>query len=260
MTRRLVPTPGSVACLPLRCQARHREGVVSRCVSSWKCSASRSGAARPFFPHHRQLGQLGQLGPRGGHGCWVVPVREGVFGPPTYPPALRQAGAEPARADRHARLLLQIDRQALGRPHVKGHPQRAGSGLQRRFHGRQVDGIRAHRSPRARGVGACSSPALSTAGQPVLHGVHRASTPAGNPLHLVTQRRRFDHLQPFTHPPREIGAPQLALHLLALLSRDRAVLATHALAPSLLLPRAPPALWLSAAYPRSTEFTSGYLA
>jgi hypothetical protein len=55
----------------------------------------------------------------------------------------------------------------------------------------------------------------------VLHPDHRAATPAGNALHVIAQRRGFDHLQSLAHPPRQIRPLQLLLDLLALLCGDR---------------------------------------
>jgi hypothetical protein len=92
------------------------------------------------------------------------------------------------------------------------------------------------------------------------HGLDRAPAPAGNPRHVIAQRRRFDHLQPLAHPPPQIGPPQLLLDLGALLWGDYDALCTHALAPLLCLPRTPasPRRWV--AYHLPDEFTSEYLA
>ncbi len=183
---------------------------------------------------------------------------ERVLGSPTHPPVLPQEHAQPAGAEMHACLLLQIAGESLGRPHVEGQSLRARRRFQRRLHGGQIGGIRLHGSARARRVAERSHSARRKAGQPVLHRLHRPPAPARNPLHIVAQRGGFDHLQPFAHPPREIRALQLPLHVLALLRRDH-VADTHAPAPSL-LPNASSALQLSAAYLLSTEFTSAYLA
>jgi hypothetical protein len=185
-------------------------------------------------------------------------VLQGVLGPPTYPAALSQEHAQPAGANGSPRLLLQIAAQSLRCPDVEGQPQRGGRRLQRGLHSRQVGGIRPHRSARALGVRECSHPALRKAGQPVLHGRHCPPTPARDPLHRVTQRGRFAHLQPLPHPPGQIRALQLPLHLRPLLSRDRAADCTHAIAPSVLPPRAPSAPRLIAAYPLSAEVTRAY--
>ena len=144
-----------------------------------------------------------------------------VLGSPTHPPVLPQEHAQPAGAEMHACLLLQIAGESLGRPHVEGQSLRARRRVQRRLHGSQIGGIRLHGSARARRVGERSHSARRKAGQPVLHRLHRPPAPARDAFHVVAQRRGFDHLQPLAHAPGQIRAPQLPLHVLALLGGDR---------------------------------------
>jgi hypothetical protein len=179
-----------------------------------------------------------------------------MLGSAAHPPMLRQEPAPPARTDMDARLLLQIRRESRRGPHGEGPIQRWRWRLQRLLHGRHIGGIRRNGTPRARRIGQGRHPASGKAPQPVLHAGDRTATPAGNAPHVIAQRRRFDHLQPLAHPPRQIGALQLLLDLLTLLRRDRSL---HRWPPGsarrdVLLPRAPPA------YPLSSQFSSTYLA
>jgi hypothetical protein len=160
---------------------------------------------------------------------------EGVLGPPTDPAMLRQKHAQPAGRNVDTGLPLQIGRQPLGRPDVEDQAQRGGRRLQGPFHRRQVGGIRPHRPPRPRRVRERVHPALRKARQPVFHPRHRATAPARDALDVVAQGRRLDHLQPFAHPPRQIGPAQLSLHVLTLLRRDGD---SHGAVP----PRAPPSV------------------
>ena len=146
---------------------------------------------------------------------------EGVFRPATDPAVLCQEHAQPARADMDARLLLQVGRQALRGPDVERETQRWRRRLQRLLQGRHIAGIRRDGASRARRIGQRCHPASSKAPQPVLHPDHRTATPAGNAPHVIAQRRRFDHLQPLTHPSCQIRPLQLLLYLLTLLHRDR---------------------------------------
>lgn len=145
---------------------------------------------------------------------------ERVLGPSTDPAALRQERPQPARADRHPRLLRQIPRQPLGRPHVKGQAQRRGRRLQRGVHRRQISCIGSYRPAAAGRIRQRHDPPVRKACQPVLHGFDRAPAPARDALHRVTQRRRFDHLQPLAHAPRQVRAPQLRFNARTLLGRD----------------------------------------
>jgi hypothetical protein len=117
-------------------------------------------------------------------------------------------------------LLLQIGRQPLGRPDVEGEPQLRRRRLQRAFHGGQVDGIGVHGSTGTGRIRERRHSAFRKACQPVLDTGYRAPAPAGDALHVVTQRRSFDHLQPLAQAPRQIRASQLLLHFLALLAGD----------------------------------------
>jgi hypothetical protein len=173
---------------------------------------------------------------------------------------LPQERAQPAGADGHPRLLLQIDRQTRGSPHIEGQAQRAWRRLQRRFHGRQIRLVRSHRATAAPPVAKRSHPTLGKAGQPMLHGCDRAPAPARDPLQLVAQRRGFDHLQPLAQAPRHIRALQLPLDVLALLRRNGDAPCPHLLAPSVPLGSAPSAPPRTPAYPPFDEFTSAYLA
>jgi hypothetical protein len=169
-------------------------------------------------------------------------VLEGVLWPSTDPAVLRQEHPEPAGRDVHAGLLLQIGREPRGGPHIKDQAQRRGRRLQRRLQGPHVGRIRLHGPPRARRIGQRRHPACPKARQPVGHGRDRAPAPVGNPLHVIAQRRRFDHLQPLAHPPPEIGPAQLLLDLRALLWGDHDALRTHVLAPLLRRHGLPPRL------------------
>ena len=73
-------------------------------------------------------------------------MRERVLGPSTDPAALPQERPQPARADMHPRLLLQVDRQARRCPHVEDQAERAGTTLERGVHRLQVGPIRLDRS------------------------------------------------------------------------------------------------------------------
>ena len=145
---------------------------------------------------------------------------EGVFGSATDPAVLGQEHPQPARTDMDARLLLQIERQALRGPHVEGQTESRRRRLQRLLQGRHIGSIRLQRTSRAGGIGQGCHPTGGEAPQPVLHPSHRAATPAGNALHVIAQRLRFEHLQPLAHPPRQIGPLQLLLDLLPLLRGD----------------------------------------
>jgi hypothetical protein len=174
---------------------------------------------------------------------------------------LGQEHPQPARTEVHCRLLLQIGRQARGGPDIEGQPQGARQGLQRRLQRCHIGRIGSHWAPGARGIDQRGYPTRRKPVEPVGHRLDRAPAPAGDPLHVIAQGRRFDHLQPLAHPPRQIGAPQLLLDLGALPHAEGQVSGSHALAPFVLLPRAPaPAPQPTAAYPLSAEFTSGYLA
>jgi hypothetical protein len=131
---------------------------------------------------------------------------ERVLGSSTDPTTLRQERAQPAGRNVDPGLLLQIHRQPLGRPDVKGEPERAGRGLQSRLQSRQVGGIRLHRSARARRIGQGSHSALGKTRQPVLHRFDRAPAPPCDASHIVAERRGFDHLQPLAHAPGQIRA------------------------------------------------------
>ena len=180
---------------------------------------------------------------------------EGVLGSAAHPALLRQQDPQPARADMDARLLLQIGRESLRGPHVEGQAQRARRGLQRLLQGRQIGGICCDGTPGARRIGQGCHPTGGKAPQPVLHAGDRAATPAGNARHVIAQRRRFDHLQPLAHPPRQIRPLQLLFYLLTLLRRD---VHLHRWPPgssrrNVLLPLPPPA------YLPSSQFSSTYL-
>jgi hypothetical protein len=165
---------------------------------------------------------------------------ERVLGASTDPAVLCQEHPQPTGREVHARLLLQICREARGGPDVEHQAQGRRRRLQRGFHGCQIGGICLHGPPRARRIDQRRHPTRREARQPVGHGFDRAPTPARDARHLIAQRHRFDHLQPLAYPPPQIGALQLPLHLCALLWGDRHVQLTHPLAP-LLLPRAPTA-------------------
>ena len=146
---------------------------------------------------------------------------QGVLGSTAHPPLLRQESPQPARRERDPCLLLQIGCQALRGPDVEGEPQRRWWGLQRLLQGRHIGGICLQGTPRARRIGQGRHPTGDEAPQPVLHPAHRAPTPAGNALHVIAQRCRFNHLQPLAPPPRQIRPLQLLLDLLTLLCGDR---------------------------------------
>jgi hypothetical protein len=182
-------------------------------------------------------------------------VLERVLGSSTHPAALSQEHAQPARADVHPRLLLQIRRESLRRPHVEDQAERAGTALQRCLHGLQIRLICSHRSTGPRGVTQRRHPTRGKARQPVLHAGLRAPAPAGDALHLVAQRRGFDHLQPLAHPPCQIRAAQLPLHVLTLLPGHRDAHGSAPLTPT----DFPSDLQVRGAYASNIQFTSGYL-
>jgi hypothetical protein len=203
-----------------------------------------------LFPRHRHLGL------RGGDGSGILQVLERVLGSSTHPAALGQEHAQPAGRNVDPRLLLQIGRQPLGRPDVEREPQRAGRRLQRR----QVGGIRLHGAARARRIGQGGDSTRGEARQPVRHGFDRAPAPAGDAPHVVAQPRRFDHLQPLAHPPRQVRAPQLPLDVLTLLGREAKASRLHPHTSSRWLPRALPRPRRCEAYLLFAEFISEYLA
>ena len=183
-------------------------------------------------------------------------MRERVLGPSTDPAALPQERAQPARADVRSGLLLQVERQALRRPHVEDQAERAGTALQRGLHGLQIRLICSHRSTGPRGVTQRRRPTRGKARQPPLHACLRAPAPAGDALHIVAQRRRLDHLQPLAHPPRQVRAAQLPLHVLTLLPGHRDAHGSAPLTPT----DFPSDLQVRGAYASNMQFTSGYLA
>ncbi len=80
--------------------------------------------------------------------------------------------------------------------------------------------IRLHRAPRARRITQRGNAPNRKPRQPVCDRLSRASAPAGDARQVVTERRRFDHFQPFAHAARQIGAPQRGLNGRTLLGRD----------------------------------------
>ncbi len=180
---------------------------------------------------------------------------ERVLGSSTHPAVLPQEHAQPARADVHPRLLLQIDRQALRRPHIEGQPQVTWRRLQRAVHRRQIPRIRVHRSTWSGRIRQGRHPTLRIARQPLLHARLRAPTPPRDALDVVAQRRRFDHLQPLTHTARQIRTAQLPLHVLPLLPAHRDAHGNAPLTPT----DFPSNLQVSGAYASHLQFTSGYL-
>src|SRR5262249_54521687 len=89
-------------------------------------------------------------------------------------------------------------------------------------------------------------------------GAHRPAPPRPRPQSVLTSAPRAPPrpLQPFAHPPAQVGASQLLLHRRALLRRDRQA---HHTTPALCAGRHPPAP-LRGTYPICTQFTSAYLA
>ena len=145
-----------------------------------------------------------------------------MLGPATDPAVRRQQHPQPPRADVDAGLLFQVAGQPLRGPDVAAHPQRARVRLQCRLQRRQIPCIRPHRAAAAWRVVEGGAASSRKARQPVGHRRFRAPAPAGDALSVIAQRRCFDHFQPFAHPPRQIGAPQLGFNGRALLRHDAA--------------------------------------
>ena len=143
-----------------------------------------------------------------------------VLGPSADPAVLRQQHAQPPGTEVDAGLLFQVAGQALGGPDIASHPQSSRSCLQGGLQGRQIACIGLHRPAGAGGIVQCRNAPSGKTRQPVRDGLTRAPAPAGNARQVVAQRRRFDHVQPFAHAPRQIRAPQLGLHGPTLLGRD----------------------------------------